>query len=106
MPAVMRMDQTDCGGSLFNVHHECTQPLRKYEPLIRVDIEGKPLAQRLLSQKPLIVQEQTKVELPKQVQSTPNELKRSFPTPTETKFEPKKKQPKAQSKITSFFNKS
>ena len=120
----MRMESnTSCdGSSLFEVKYEATVPLRKYEALIRVDMEGKPLPRRLLSPKPPVSQEKP-VELPKekpqdkpqptaqpkpqQPAPTPqNELKRSLPPTVETKHEPKKKQPKGQSKITSFFNKS
>jgi hypothetical protein len=102
---------TNCNGSLFEVNYECKQHLlRKYEPLIRVDMDGKPLPRKLLSQidQPPESQIPTKpVDPPKTAPpQQQNELKRSLPATVETKHEPKKKQPKGQSKITSFFNKS
>lgn len=110
--------------SLFDSEYENTQPLRKYEPLIRVNMAGEPLPRRLLSPdsiqpiqplpikpdppKPIEKQQQPQQQAkPQTQQQAPiNDKKRSVPENAESKMEPKKKQPKGQSKITSFFNKS
>ena len=105
----MDQDKSSYLDSLFDVEFENTQPLRKYEPLIRVDLDGKPLPRKLLSQEPLQSFKPTFKPEPKpqaQPQSHFNDRKRSPPESTEPKLEPKKKQPKGQSKITAFFNKS
>lgn len=105
--------------SLFDVEYPNTQPLRKYEPLIRVTLDGKPLPRKLLDpenvnfhpshrnetqSKASEAKPESKTE-PQQPQPS-NERKRSPPPNNEPKLEPKKKQAKSQSKITSFFNKS
>lgn len=96
----MKMDtNTRQNESLFSVKCESKQPLRKYEPLIRVDIDGQPLPRRLLRERPECSEEVAR--------PTQNELKRSLPVPVEPKNEPKKKHSKGfQPSIKSFFNKS
>lgn len=99
--------------SLFDVEYENTQPLRKYEPLIRFNLDGKPLPQRLLDHNSINLQPALKQDPvpeqkpePKPQQKQFNDRKRSPPPTTEPRIEPKKKQPKEQSKITAFFRKS
>lgn len=110
----MNQNQTNPFDSLFDIEYENTQPLRTYEPLIRVDLNGKPLPRRLLCHEPQqpvqqISAPERKPQAKPQSEPQPqtfNNKKRSPPENNESKLEPKKKQPKGQSKITSFFNKS
>lgn len=102
--------------SLFETNFENTQPLRKFEPLIRFDIDGNPQPRRPLSDtlkeeetqrvnEKLIEDKKsppkTKASPPKQ----PEDLKRKVNDLPAAGIEPKRKQQK-QTSITNFFKKS
>ena len=101
--------------SLFDKKYEIKQPLRKYEPLIRFDVDGNPQPRKPLSQtaservaQPAPETAKAKVAEPvKHV--TPavklhDDLKRKVDGPA-SGMEPKKKQQK-QTSITAFFKKN
>lgn len=106
--------------SLFETNFTNTQPLRKFEPLIRFDIDGNPQPRRPFNGKPKFEDgverkgvEKKEIEpsmpaVPKQdVNSRPNqeELKRKVsPSSGTIGPEPKKKQ-QTQTKIMAFFTK-
>lgn len=107
--------------SLFETNQVNTQPLRKYEPLIRFDLEGNPQPRKLLkdldtkkpSQSPALQQpkEQLKQLEKKEPQpevrneDPPQEcLKRKSDALPPKEAEPKKKQQK-QTSIMAFFAK-
>lgn len=111
--------------SLFSGNYVNTQPLRKFEPLIRYDSDGNPQPKKPLdpsadfndqnlTKRPLTStspEEAPKTESKPQETITNNrqdkpheELKRKCTEPLPGGSEPKKKQQKQQS-ITSFFKK-
>lgn len=77
-----------------------TKPLRKMEPLIRYDIEGKPQPRRLMEDIAKPIKPNPPPPPP------PQELKRSHDPPA-PEIEPKRKQAKQtkQTSIISFFKK-
>lgn len=109
--------------SLFATDFHNKKPFRKYEPLIRFSIDGKPQPRKLLKDSsPQLEQKipekneevrpdppqvtsipKTIVEPPKSNQ-TSEDLKRKLTDPPASGIEPKKKQQKQQS-IMKFFNK-
>lgn len=86
--------------TLFANDYVNTQPLRKYEPIIRFDSEGRPQPRRLFDEviknEPEVIKNEPKI--------AGEELKRKEISPP-TVSEPKKKVQK-QSSITAFFKKS
>ena len=103
--------------SLFDEVYVNTQPLRKYEPLIRFDQGGNPQPRRPLDhsarvpKKPLDpgndLKEETKIDTPKAPTGPVNDRKR--PAAASNQPEPAKKKaqsaPGKQQKLTSFFTK-
>lgn len=103
--------------SIFETNYVNKQPLRKYEPLIRFNSEGKPQPKRpyqastsLMTEKvsaptPARTIEQTKTPVAKQnlpsISKQDEALKRKTSDPG---MEPKRKQQK-QTSIVNFFNK-
>lgn len=103
--------------SLFQTIPVNTQPLRKYEPLIRFDASGNPRPKKLVSESPIFDSPPKKVDKPKEEpKATTNsslssattkpqeDLKRKVIDPPAAGIEPKKKQQK-QASIMNFFAK-
>ena len=97
--------------SLFGTNYANTQPLRKYEPLIRFDLDGNPQPRKLFDAMPSV--EEKKVEVREQKPGRPkvapqanrphDDLKRKVEGQASGP-EPKKK-PQKQASIMSFFAK-
>lgn len=110
--------------SLFETDYVNTQPLRKYEPLIRFDSNGNPQPRKPLSidvnnksdsfaaKEPVKVQKTTSKQTDTTSKQENNctsskqsdDLKRKVTDPPASSIEPKKKQQK-QTSIMSFFAK-
>jgi len=103
--------------SLFDTSFTCHQPFRKFEPLIRFDIDGNPQPRKPLQNVPSLPQQESKAALPAKTsepkerpitnanQTKPIEdLKRKVSDMPPFGTEPKKKQQK-QGSITAFFKK-
>lgn len=95
--------------SLFEKEYVNTQPLRKYEPLIRFDLDGNPQPRKPLKDAPQTspsMKQQTEAPISKPNPSPPksDDLKRKANEAPAPGIEPKKKQQK-QTMLTSFFKK-
>lgn len=90
--------------SLFEKEYKNTQPLRKFEPLIRFDLEGNPLPRRPLGEVLTPKPQETKPKESRPQEPKPQEDFKRKVDPTPSGFEPKRKQAKQQS-IMSFFTK-
>lgn len=93
--------------SLFDKDYVNTQPLRKYEPLIRFDLEGNPQPRRPLKDAPQTssaLKEAVEPPKPKPSPPKPEDLKRKVNDAPAPGMEPKKKQQK-QTSIMNFFKK-
>lgn len=98
--------------SLFDDKYSGISSLRKYEPLIRFDVDGKPQPRKPLSETPALDEKVAPIAesapKAKPLQSAPSskpheDLKRKLDAPPPG-GEPKKKQQKQQS-IMAFFKK-
>lgn len=93
--------------SLFEDKYHSCPPMRKYEPLIRFNLDGQPQPRRILQGKKL--EEPPKVCPPPEIRQTEpkksahEDLKRKVTEPV-SEPEPKRKQQKQQS-IMAFFTK-
>lgn len=103
--------------SLFDKIYENTQPLRKYEPLVRFDQDGNPYPRRPLNQssqmttQPIALaktepkSEQDKIDVPSKSVGPTNDLKRPPPISSQPEPAKKKQVPGKQQKLTQFFMK-